>query len=555
MADFYVKVKIDGGGGGGGSVTSVNGQTGVVVLTKSSIGLANVNNTSDANKPVSTAQQAALDDKLDIISSPVVGPNGNVGSFSYFYQNVQVDPLQNSPNETWNFNQFQVNIDPNSTGFDIGTAGTFGNIFNIGYNHDGTSSIGNASYFNTYSEFGNGTDPITVKGFRSWLGFGNFAAGVTISDSIQGFGMQMNVNASSVMNGYFTGFYDNMNFGCAVGGYISFNANPQIANVKNNNNVSAFNANPTITEFTGNAGFTGFSMAGTFGATSMGATGGVTGVNINPTISNFGASNYYNGIYSSVSNITGAGTNKYAGNFDGDVNITGDLTFGGALSIGQLNAFAAQTIVNGGGDIGTIHGLISSPTIGANQTVALADTIGVNTAALINIGDNSVITTAILGIAALGLPAVVTMGAGSTVDAIAGAVFAVSMDAGATGGTIDKLFLCNALGIPNGTTTANNLYGYHMDLPFGDIGTDQWGLYVKPASCHNFMAGDLKVGGADIADASAAIEIESTTKGFLNARMTTTERNAITAVNGLQIYNSTTDKLQVYAAGSWIDLH
>ena len=51
------------GGGGGGAVTSVNTQTGAVVLTKSDIGLANVNNTSDANKPVSTATQTALDTK------------------------------------------------------------------------------------------------------------------------------------------------------------------------------------------------------------------------------------------------------------------------------------------------------------------------------------------------------------------------------------------------------------------------------------------------------------------------------------------------------------
>lgn len=35
-------------------------------VTKSDVGLGNVNNTSDANKPISTAQQAALDDKEDI---------------------------------------------------------------------------------------------------------------------------------------------------------------------------------------------------------------------------------------------------------------------------------------------------------------------------------------------------------------------------------------------------------------------------------------------------------------------------------------------------------
>ena len=40
-------------------VQSVNGDTGVVVLDKSDIGLGNVDNTSDANKPVSTAQAIA----------------------------------------------------------------------------------------------------------------------------------------------------------------------------------------------------------------------------------------------------------------------------------------------------------------------------------------------------------------------------------------------------------------------------------------------------------------------------------------------------------------
>lgn len=49
------------GGGGVAGVSSVNGETGDVLLTKSSVGLGNVDNTSDANKPVSTAQQAAID--------------------------------------------------------------------------------------------------------------------------------------------------------------------------------------------------------------------------------------------------------------------------------------------------------------------------------------------------------------------------------------------------------------------------------------------------------------------------------------------------------------
>ncbi|NMO00823.1 hypothetical protein HH308_06300 [Gordonia sp. TBRC 11910] len=46
------------------SVTSVNGYTGIVVLSKSDVGLANVDNTSDSNKPVSTATQTALNGKV-----------------------------------------------------------------------------------------------------------------------------------------------------------------------------------------------------------------------------------------------------------------------------------------------------------------------------------------------------------------------------------------------------------------------------------------------------------------------------------------------------------
>lgn len=48
------------------AVDSVNGLTGVVVLTPTDLGLGNVDNTSDANKPVSIAQQTEIDTKADI---------------------------------------------------------------------------------------------------------------------------------------------------------------------------------------------------------------------------------------------------------------------------------------------------------------------------------------------------------------------------------------------------------------------------------------------------------------------------------------------------------
>jgi hypothetical protein len=79
-------------GGGILGVSSVNGQTGDVNLTKTDIGLSNVDNTSDLNKPISTATQTALDlkanatdinnallNKQDIVTTAV---NSNIAIFN-----------------------------------------------------------------------------------------------------------------------------------------------------------------------------------------------------------------------------------------------------------------------------------------------------------------------------------------------------------------------------------------------------------------------------------------------------------------------------------------
>jgi hypothetical protein len=64
--DLERRVESGGGsGGGGGAVTSVAGRTGAVTLTKTDVGLSNVDNTSDAAKPVSTATATALAGKAN----------------------------------------------------------------------------------------------------------------------------------------------------------------------------------------------------------------------------------------------------------------------------------------------------------------------------------------------------------------------------------------------------------------------------------------------------------------------------------------------------------
>lgn len=54
-------------------VKSVAGKTGEVTLDKNDVGLDNVDNTSDLNKPISNATQTALDDKLNLAGGTMSG--------------------------------------------------------------------------------------------------------------------------------------------------------------------------------------------------------------------------------------------------------------------------------------------------------------------------------------------------------------------------------------------------------------------------------------------------------------------------------------------------
>lgn len=240
---------------------------------------------------------------------------------------------------------------------------------------------------------------------------------------------------------------------------------------------------------------------------------------------------------------------------DGDVQITGALSFGGALSVGQLNAFSQQTVVDGGGTPSSIHSLITSPTVAPGVTVANADTIGVNTAALITIGAGATVTTSLLGISALGLPAVLSMDSGSTLDRAAGATFALSLSGTGTGGTVNDVPLCQAIAIPDGLTVVNNLYGYKMDLPFGDPGITTWGVYITPTTANNYFAKNVLIGTPTPSSVSVGVELNATDKAVLLSRMDTTQETALTPENGMIIYNNQTHKFRGYANGSWVDLH
>jgi len=688
VASTFIKLPPDSGGGGGGAVDSFNGRTGIVVSQSGDYSGTLISNTPFGTI-VATDVQAAINELDAEKAANPTGPNNSIvikdgsgflaslngwsvnsslgldqnlvgevtSTNSITMQNVNyaANALNNAPNNNFQADFLQINVDTDNDGFQLGTNGTGITAKSVNVVHQGQSDTGAIQFSSTNYSIGNGADPIDVRGIGYAFGFGQVNAAVTLSGPLQGYGFQPSVNAAATLQSgaYTQAFYDTAQISTASPYYTSYTSTPTIASIANNNNFTGLNISPTIPTFTGNAGFTGVAVGGVLG--TFNSNGYYQGVSVNPSITSgryvaglqvsmdnvtpyagvqaslavqditytFIAANSFDNTYTleytpgatagsevvtiagtvievqietgvstatqvkaawdaspaaSAINaaITGAasdpqvvfGPTNFAGGIDagrtlaayldGDVEITGALTFGGALSIGKLNAFASQVIVDGGGTPGSIHSLVSNPTVAANATIANGDTLGINTAMLLTVGDNATVTTSLVGVAALALPAVVNMGTGSTIDQVSGGTFAISLDGAATGGTIANLDLCRSVAIPNGTTAITRMSGYKFDLPFGDPGTTTWGFYESPG-VNNYFAGNLLVGGTagsddTVTNDSVAIEVKSTTKSILLSRMTTAERDALTAVNGMILYNVTTNKFQGYENGAWTNL-
>lgn len=324
--------------------------------------------------------------------------------------------------------------------------------------------------------------------------------------------------------------------------------------------------NGVTVEYTG-GGTAGAEVVSTVGlAVSVQIESGVsTATQVKAALdANLTASQYFNiTISGTASNpqVTSAAENlagginpgfKRAGYFNGDVQIDGSLSFSGALSIGAISAFDDYAIIDGAGPPASTHTLITQPLLGDNLTRTGVDYLGVNTAMLLSVGDNSSITTGFLGMTALGLPAVVGLGINSTVDRVGGALFAINLDSGAgAGSSIGIVSLCRSLAIPNGITAVDRLYGYEFELPFGDPGTDTWGLFIKSAT-KNYLEGALVVGAEDPTNDDVGIEIAGG-KTFLCASVDNTEEAALTPVNGMIVYNDQTNKFRGYENGAWVN--
>ena len=112
-------------------------------ITKSMVGLANVDNTTDTGKPVSNAQLAALDLKANLASPTFTG---NVSSASNY--NITSQPTYNLTKYGYNTGLFNTGNDNTFIGKSAGQANITGinNLF-VGMNSGLVNTTGNCNSF------------------------------------------------------------------------------------------------------------------------------------------------------------------------------------------------------------------------------------------------------------------------------------------------------------------------------------------------------------------------------------------------------------------------
>ena len=108
------------------------------------------------------------------------------------------------------------------------------------------------------------------------------------------------------------------------------------------------------------------------------------------------------------------------------------------------------------------------------------------------------------------------------------------------------------IGFASGSTLtgATSNYSFYSSLASG---TNRWNLYMV-GTARNYLAGVLTI-GTTAPNASAMVQIDSTTQGFLPPRMTSAQRTAIaTPAVGLVVYQTdggVAEGLYVYKSTGW----
>lgn len=264
--------------------------------------------------------------------------------------------------------------------------------------------------------------------------------------------------------------------------------------------------------------------------------------------------------------LTSADWTAFNAKFNLPALTSGSVLFSNGTTIAQDNAALNWN------DSTKVLGVVGT----VNTTLSLTDSAGsagVFSATSHTTVDGSNTTIGING-AATGIVDV-----GATNDkTIGGMNFVVTRGDGNDQGTLDSLNGINVLMFGNSDTagitnkaygvssfyfsqkgTVTDLYDFYSErVPAGSgVVTNHYGVYVKndnDTPVKNWLSGVTRIGGSSATPTTdAALDLAATDKALVLNRLDSTAEGALTATNGMTIYNTTSDKFRCYQGGAWTD--
>lgn len=342
-----------------------------------------------------------------------------------------------------------------------------------------------------------------------------------------------NMDVRGTVTGGVAGYASNDNLGAGsapttISNYQGFNSNPNLGANLTLGDFSGIIVRPNVqagANVTGNVTMLDIGINA-----ALPIAGNATGISVN--MSNFGTPAMPQGLSVQV------GGSQLSANFD--TGIYPVQSTGGPYGLNNIG--------------GTLHIAPGFPITGAN--FGIGNNLGIG---IILEDDIPVDSTGLdLGFFMNGFLTQIAAAAGKTMANLTFMGAGASIPTGVVptdGGTFDTIQMFRALGVLSfgGTAIINNMYGFKVEPTLTAASpVNAWGFWCGDTNAENYLARSLAIGTGTqkVANADVALEIGSV-KAFVHGRMTTVQRDALTPIAGMEIYNTDENQLEYYTGTAW----
>lgn len=283
-----------------------------------------------------------------------------------------------------------------------------------------------------------------------------------------------------------------------------------------------------------------------------------TGINVNPQVN--GTSTLVNGLTGLqvqpqgtvlLNQVTGVSIDMSNATLTPAALAAGGVKAGLTISDGALSSGYNYTVPGAAGFF-QINYLGGGPIVASGDPTA-AFGFGNNLAHSVTLHDDWTLDGSGLGFVDVGFVGSLGFDAGTTMAQWTGALSGAGNPSGAGTLTTAKMFSAAGILPQGGSLAVTNMYGFEVNPNlFCLVGTNCWGFYEDTATAENHMS-KLAIGTAThkVANSSTAVEIGNS-KGLINGRGDTATKSALTAVAGMQFYDTDLNELQWYNGTSWV---